>query len=163
MPSTIHAPTKMEVPETAAPGVFRLIYRSRSKIADSSMDRELGVILRVARAANATKGITGALLLYDHWFAQVLEGDEQAVRKLFAVIKTDPRHDNVDLTQEGHVPTRAFGRWAMANVGEYGSPDIPLIATPTGTTEGESWRLGEAQEKVVSILRSLTRGYGIGS
>lgn len=163
MPSIVHGSTKMEAPKTASAAVFRLIYRSRSNISDVNKDRELGEILRVARTANAAKGITGALLLYDNWFAQVLEGEEQAVRKLFNVIKADPRHGNVGLTQEDHVPTRAFGRWAMANVGEHGSPDVPRIATPTGTTEGASWRLDEAQEKLASILRNLTRGYGIGS
>ena len=163
MSSTIHHSTKSEASEKVSAGVFRLIYRSRSKISDADMDRELGEILRVARTGNAAKGITGALLLYDHWFAQVLEGEEVQVRKLFAAIKTDPRHGSVELTQEANVPARTFGRWAMANVGEHGSADKPLVVTSAGTTEGAPWRLDDAQEKVVSVLRNLTRGYGIGS
>ena len=67
--------------ESAA--VFRLIYRSHSRIPATGFEAELGSILRVARARNGESGITGALLVYDDWFAQTLEGDESAVRGIY--------------------------------------------------------------------------------
>lgn len=48
--------------------LFRLIYKSRSKIPAEKRDSELSDIFRVARRNNAEKGITGALLLYADWF-----------------------------------------------------------------------------------------------
>ena len=162
MQKTAHPGTPDDSADQAG-AVFRLIYRSHSKIAEADCDHVLGEILRVARANNAAQGITGALMLYSGWFSQVLEGEEAKIRKLFAVIKADARHGSVQLTEEANVPRRAFARWAMANVGEHGHPDVPLVATSEGTTEGAPWRLSDEQESVVLLLRGLTRGYGIGA
>lgn len=163
MESNIHTEAGEKVSEKTSQALFRLIYRSRSKIPKEKMDADLGEILRVARVNNALRGITGALVLYDNWFAQVLEGDEAEIQKLFAVIKSDSRHSGIEVSQQARVSGRAFARWAMANVGEHGSPDVPLVATTTGTTEGAPWRLSEEQEHLVLMLRNLTRGYGAGS
>lgn len=163
MQSTTHPGAEKKVSENNSEAVFRLVYRSRSNLPVTNRDEALGEILRVARVNNAAKGITGALMLYDNWFAQVLEGEEAEIQKLFAVIRADPRHRSIDVTEQASVTGRTFARWAMANVGEHGSPDIPLVATTTGTTEGAPWRLSSEQESVVHRLRDLTRGYGIGS
>ncbi len=98
----------------ASESVFRLIYKSRSRVPASDRESELGKIFSVARRKNAAQGITGALLLYDDWFAQTLEGDEGAVRKIFAVIEQDERHDGVEVREEGPVEARVFARWSMA-------------------------------------------------
>ncbi len=150
--------------KTTVSGVtFRLIYRSKCLIPASSLDTELGNILRVARHKNAEQRITGALLLYDDWFAQTLEGEEGAVRALYAHIKTDPRHASVQMCEEGLASSRVFSRWAMAMVGEHGDPDIPLTATTSGTTEAAPRATTPEQEKILGIMRDATRGYGRGS
>ncbi len=143
--------------------VFRLVYRSRSRIAPADANAEFGRILRVARANNAACGVTGALLFYDGWFAQALEGPRTAVVELFERIRRDPRHDSVDISAQSEVAERAFARWAMAHVGEHGSPDIPLAAAATGVVEAAPWAPDAAQESVLRGLRDLTRGYGIGA
>ena len=143
--------------------VFRLIYRSHSRIAAERLQSELGHILRGARARNAELGITGALLIYDDWFAQTLEGEEQAVRGLFAKIAADARHDTVELREQGMAPARVFSRWAMAMVAEHGNPDIPLTATTTGITEAGVRNSTSDQEFILNLMRDATRGYGRGS
>jgi hypothetical protein len=150
-------------PKIAPDAVFRLIYRSRSLIPAAGLDAALGDILRGARAKNAALGITGALLLYDDWFAQTLEGPEAAVRTLFARIKADSRHSSVQLSEEATVPSRAFSRWAMAMVGEHGSPDIPLAATSSGTTAAQARNTTPDQDRILGLMRDATRGYGRGS
>jgi Sensors of blue-light using FAD len=140
--------------------IFRLIYKSRSQVPADKRDIELGNIFRVARAKNAAQGITGALLLYDDWFAQTLEGDEAAVRSLFARIQQDPRHDAVQVREEGMVATRVFSRWAMAKVGEHGEPDIPLLATTNGVAEAAGRASTPEQDRVLAVMRETTRGYG---
>ncbi len=152
-----------KVNKTAPETVFRLIYRSKSKLAAEKLDAELGNILRIARAKNGGLGITGALLYYDGWFAQTLEGNEQAVRSLYAHIEKDQRHASVQLCEEGGSKPRAFSRWAMAMVGEHGHPDIPLAATTSGTTEAASRSTTPEQDKILTIMRDATRGYGLGS
>jgi hypothetical protein len=151
------------VSKIAPEAVFRLIYRSNSKIPPASLDAELGNILRAARAKNAALGITGALLLYDDWFAQTLEGGEAAVRGLYARIAADPRHSSVQLSEEGTVASRVFSRWAMALIGEHGSPDIPLAATQGGTTQAATRATTPDQERILGLMRDATRGYGRGS
>ena len=142
---------------------FRLIYRSHSLIPEPEGDEELGRILRVSRANNVSRNVTGALMYYDNWFAQVLEGSEESVRSLFDRIKADARHDAVQVSDQGEVGGRVFARWAMAHVGEHGSPDIPWTSTRTGVAEAAAWSPDAAQEAVLSRLRDLTRGYGIGA
>jgi hypothetical protein len=146
--------------------MIRLIYRSRSRLpASGEMGKQAGLadILRVARAKNAALEITGALVLYDDWFAQVLEGPETAVTELFAKIKADARHDSIELDSSNPVSARLFGNWAMALVAEHHEPDMPLVATSGGLAQGAPWRVKPDQEKVLTRLRDLTRGYGRGS
>jgi Sensors of blue-light using FAD len=151
------------VKKTAPELVFRLIYRSKSKIAAAKLDSELGNILRTARTNNTSRGITGALLYYEGWFAQTLEGGEKDVRALYAHIEKDPRHASVQLCEEGNAKPRAFSRWAMAMVGEHGHPDIPLAATASGTTEAQGRITTPEQDKILATMRDTTRGYGLGS
>ena len=106
--------------------VHVLIYRSHSLVQPAETDHELSHILRTARARNASLGITGALMLYDNWFAQVLEGPEGAVKSLFARIEADKRHNSVEVLEQGPADKRAFERWAMAHVGEHGEEKINL-------------------------------------
>ena len=152
-----------KVNKTVPELVFRLIYRSRSKISAARLDAELGNILRTARAKNTSLGITGALLFYEGWFAQTLEGGEKDVRALYAHIEKDQRHASVQLCEESGSKPRAFSRWAMAMVGEHGHPDIPLAATATGTTEAQSRNTTPEQDKILTVMRDTTRGYGLGS
>ncbi len=143
---------------------FRLIYRSRSLLSDGpgTVEEGLSDILRVSRQNNRRRNITGALVLYEykHWFAQVLEGPEEDVQELFAVIKSDPRHESVEIRDTTATSDRLFGRWAMALVAEHGEPDAPLIATEGGVSEAAPWRVTPGQEEVLTQLRDITRGYG---
>jgi hypothetical protein len=151
---------------TAKPAVgsgacFRLIYRSHSQLPSGDQGHtDLGDILTGARVKNAALGITGALMLYDDWFAQVLEGPKTAVEDLFARIKADPRHDSVRLHEADSVPKRLFDKWAMAIVAEHHEPDLPMVATTGGLAQGGPWRISLEQEAVLSRLRDMTRGYG---
>ena len=149
---------------TAADPCYRLIYRSHSLLpGGGKVEAALSAILQQARTGNAQRGITGALMLYDDWFAQVLEGPQAAVETLFARIKRDTRHDTVRLYEAGAVPRRMFGKWAMAVVVEHHEPDLPLVATTGGLAQGAPWKVTLEQEAILTQLRDLTRGYGRGS
>ena len=71
--------TDTRVKDVAAEACYRLIYRSHSLLAARD-DAGLADILKTARHKNADLGVTGALMLYDDWFAQVLEGRGRRVR-----------------------------------------------------------------------------------
>jgi Sensors of blue-light using FAD len=158
------ATTKELLTGAATEPCYRLIYRSHSLLPDGGRDQaELATILKQARSANAERGITGALMLYDDWFAQVLEGPQAAVEALYARIKTDTRHNGVRLNEAGLTPRRLFGKWAMAVVAEHHEPDMPMVATTGGLAQGAPWKVTLEQEAVLTRLRDLTRGYGRGA
>lgn len=143
--------------------LVRLIYRSHSKIVPENIGEELGNILRAARKNNAACGVTGALMYYNEWFAQALEGPHDAVEGIFGKIKGDRRHNTIEVAETTEVGSRAFARWAMASVGEHGDPDTPLIASPSGVVEGAAWKPTAEQEAVLKVLRDASRGYGRGA
>lgn len=111
----------------SAEAVFRLIYRSRSRIPSNSRRAALGDVFSTARSNNKRANITGALLITDHYFVQALEGDEAAVRALYDTIAGDRRHEEVTLLDAQAVDHRVFSRWAMAEVSKDGTADIPLL------------------------------------
>ncbi|WP_100658403.1 BLUF domain-containing protein [Alteromonas flava] len=92
--------------------MFRLIYVSdvNQDLLDSDA---LASLLTKARKNNAELDLTGMLLCDYVNFFQVLEGDEQQVRKLFDVIKRDQRHTNVVIVAEESCSDRLFGQWRM--------------------------------------------------
>jgi hypothetical protein len=133
------------------------VYRSRNKIPADQRKAELGTLFGTARSNNKKQQITGALLIYGDWFAQVLEGDETLVRALFATIEADPRHENVSVIQSGPAE-RLFSRWAMARVSVDGEPDIRLIAHTDGIAPAMNRATTPGQEAVLDIMRAATRG-----
>jgi hypothetical protein len=136
--------------------VFRLVYRSRFRVPADRRRAELGAIFSTARSHNSGVGVSGALLIWNDAVVQVLEGDEETVRSLYARIHDDPRHDRVHLVSEDDVPARVFPRWSMAWVADEGDHDIPLLmnrdkggaspAAPRRTTPEQDELLGELRE-----------------
>ena len=152
--------------ETAAgdPGpVFRLIYRSRSRIGAADRKHQLGEIFSVASSSNKKLGVTGALLITDDEFVQALEGLEPVVRELYTKINKDKRHEHVELLESGDVSGRVFGRWAMAKVAADGEPDIPLLTNVDkgGISPAQPRPGTEAQETVLAVMRQSLRHSGV--
>jgi hypothetical protein len=76
-------------------------------------DAELTGILTTSRKNNTPVGITGMLLYYDGTFMQVLEGEEAAIREVFARVAQDTRHSRIIKLLEEYVPERSFPDWSM--------------------------------------------------
>jgi hypothetical protein len=135
--------------------IFRLIYRSRSRISATDRKAQLGEIFSVARSGNKKIGVTGALLVTDDEFVQTLEGPEAVVRDLYARIYKDKRHEQVALMESGEVPERVFARWAMARVAADGEPDIPLLANVDkgGIAPAQPRPTTPAQDSTLDFMR----------
>jgi len=151
--------------DTAAGGsgpVFRLVYRSHSRIGITERKQQLGEIFSVARSSNKKLGVTGALLIDDDQFVQTLEGPEPAVRDLYVKISKDRRHEHIELLESGDVPERVFGRWAMAKMAAEGEPDIPLLANVDkgGISPAQPRPVTPAQEAVLDLMRQSLRRAG---
>jgi hypothetical protein len=143
-------------PDTAP--VFRLTYRSRDRIPAADRKKELGALFTQARRNNKDRGITGALLVHGDWFVQVLEGEEDVVRGLYARIERDVRHERVALLDTRTVDQRVFGRWAMARVSEESDErDIPLIAHTDGISPAAGRPTTPEQDDVLDGMRDAVR------
>lgn len=92
-----------------------IVYFSRSRIDydRSSCVRAIDAILHKARTNNTRRGITGALLFDEVYFAQFLEGPEDAIAATFDKIRRDPRHTEVTVVSKQTAPSRRFAGWAM--------------------------------------------------
>ncbi|WP_426246542.1 BLUF domain-containing protein [Nocardioides sp. LHG3406-4] len=76
-------------------------------------DQALRELLSKSRARNTDDSITGMLIFHRGNFAQVLEGDEHAVRATFDRICADDRHHSVVVELEDTVDDRTFPDWSM--------------------------------------------------
>ena len=130
---------------TAEPELLQLTYTSRL-VASSRQTayRLIQNILRVAIVKNPKLQIGGALFMNPKTFRllQVLEGNAEVVRSLFATINQDLRHSAVTVLSEVHVKARTYKEWGMVQAeledwsqlssGEWtGTPDTNN-AIPTG-------------------------------
>ncbi len=88
----------------------QLIYTSRPFGFNAPM---LDDILTTARALNAAKRITGALICRADMFMQMLEGPRAVVTDTFGRIQADDRHVDVVLLHVGDTLERFFPDWSM--------------------------------------------------
>ncbi|MBX2805856.1 MAG: BLUF domain-containing protein [Hyphomicrobiales bacterium] len=80
---------------------------------------EISELLEISRKNNERDGITG-LLIYKQWndaeranFLQILEGPRDLVDKAYRKIAKDNRHHTILPLEQGDIPARNFGSWAM--------------------------------------------------
>lgn len=137
--------------------VFQLTYHSESKISPPDAKDAIANILRVAQTRNQENGITGAMILHQDRFAQIIEGTQESVEALFNVILKDPRHKEVKVHRQSAEEPRIFGNWNMALIGKDKAADIPLFATKSSLAISAEVQLSESQRKATEFLRELVR------
>lgn len=91
-------------------GLYHIIYVSKGVNINQN---KLDDILKAAQHFNANNDITGMLLYIDGKFFQVLEGDENDIKKLYEKIKVDERHTQVTTVSAHPIPDRTFKNWSM--------------------------------------------------
>lgn len=92
--------------------MYHLIYSSEAK--EAMTLTTLVVLLMQARALNERQHVTGALVYGDGQFMQVMEGEEDVIKDLYARVVNDPRHHDVRTLAEGPIASRSFAQWSMA-------------------------------------------------
>ena len=98
------------------PALLHIVYTS---VAAREFSREeLTGILKKARAANESLGVTGMLLFSEGTFFQVLEGRPEVVDALYRKISQDQRHIRSTTIVREAIAKRFFGDWSM------GFPDV---------------------------------------
>ena len=94
--------------------MIRLLYISETTAEMSA--EQIHAIAQHSRRNNAMQGITGLMLTGGCVFAQVLEGPELNVLRLYVKIIEDSRHFNCQLAHISPVTERLFENWFMAAI-----------------------------------------------
>lgn len=94
--------------------LVRLLYASRAR--EPFETDMLDTIAAVSVERNPQLGITGVLCYGDGCFLQALEGDRDAVSRLYHRIAVDPRHHDLTLLHYQEIVAREFAGWAMGHV-----------------------------------------------
>jgi len=94
--------------------LVRVLYTSRiaSGVAAADIDR----LVASAQRRNRQLDLTGALLVCDGRFVQVLEGRETAVDEMVGKIAADQRHHDMVMLDRLATPKRLFASWHLAFV-----------------------------------------------
>ena len=117
----------------------RVVYTSRARGDADSLLMQVD-ILAVSQRNNARDDLTGALMIHDGRFLQVLEGAGPDLDRLMTRLANDPRHDEVVVIERAPIEARDFSGWAMASVRVTPALEDVLSATVGGE--------GSAQETV---------------
>lgn len=145
--------------DNAAGPIFRLVYRSQLTVSPEDRKVEMASILDSSRAKNVHHDITGALLVWQDYVVQTLEGEESAVRSLYEKIALDPRHEAVTLLEAQPVEKRTFARWSMARISDNDQPSgMPIL---TNGHDGDAPTPGQETRDADPVIVAM-RGYARG-
>lgn len=132
----------------------RIVYFSKAR--DENLDQDISDILSVARDRNAREGITGLLLHMDGVYAQVLEGDHDALESVMASIEKDERHSDIVFVSDEAVDSRRFNDWSMAFL-DTDSSDLMAAAGFGGVEDAMAAMRGDGSVPKAVIDGALER------
>lgn len=91
---------------------YSVIYRSKAEPSFKLSD--VKKMLYTAKMKNAEHNVTGCLLYYKNEFLQLIEGEEETIKRLYANILFDRRHYDIRTILEQPSETTLWSDWAMA-------------------------------------------------
>ena len=94
-----------------APLIGCLTYQSRASTPPT--EHELDALVAEARVRNHSVGVTGMLLYEDGRFLQTLEGPPESLAMIWASIRRDERHEEIEVLTEHLVASRLFSDWDL--------------------------------------------------
>lgn len=99
-------------------------------------------IVSTSARRNAGAGITGMLWADGRNFAQVIEGDPDAIEQTMARIRSDRRHADIEVLFDRHVSSSQFGQWSMRQAADdeastHGSAFMIGFALSSTTAQAE--------------------------
>jgi hypothetical protein len=121
--------------------LYNVVYCSRATagVGPAEVDR----IIATARRCNPRHGITGMLVFGSGVFMQWLEGPRDNVIALMALLRADPRHENiVQLSEAEEVRERLFPDWDMELVSSEHIREVLLDAQGSAADPKSAHLLG---------------------
>ena len=100
--------------------LIQIIYISRSTFEATELvngiEPNVARILMKSRTNNKERGLVGVLYFGDGCFFQCLEGEEEAVDRLYATLLKDERHKDLKILSRKNIKALSFTDWAMKYV-----------------------------------------------
>ncbi len=118
----------------------------------ATIQQDIREILEASRRNNHAAGVTGALMFNAGVFAQVLEGDRDAIEQTFERITCDLRHAETMIMQFEPIDQLGFPDWSMGFVGRTQTDAALLSQFETGTGLDRDALKGD---RIFQMLRSL--------
>ena len=99
-----------KLPKPATNQLKHIIYSSRPVGFTNNIVEQ---IFSSSRKNNPNVKVTGLLIYGSDLYLQLLEGPTTAVEQTFNKIKSDTRHDNIQMLKESFTNRRIFASWTM--------------------------------------------------
>lgn len=134
--------------------IFRIVYCSQNVMAGDELLRNqvLAKIFDLSRTNNGRQGVTGALLYNEGFFAQVLEGPQEAIETTFERIQQDERHNQITVLECSATGSRQFPEWSMAHVHPASTLEVMSATSALSQALADPASAGHT---VLTLLRSL--------
>lgn len=141
------------------PRLVQIIYVSHSTFspqnAASTIEPSVARILAKSRVNNRRDGLVGVLYFGNGCFFQCLQGEEEAVDKLYARIKADPRHKDVKVLSRKTIPALTYAEWAMKFAPA--EKEMPRLLREGGYKTFDPYKFDEAMiARVLGLLSDST-------
>lgn len=137
---------------------YSLLYVSKTLLEFPEGEAEVASIVAGSVIRNATLGVTGALISTNIYFAQALEGEQEAVETLMESIDADPRHMRIKIIRTAEEPRR-FGDWSMAYTGKAALVDRHIGPLFSILPPGDVTHLGL---RLIALMEEFTRMRPVG-
>jgi hypothetical protein len=136
-------------------GDITIVYVSRA--AEPMDAAALESLLEASRARNRRERVTGMMLYAYGGFVQQLEGEAEAVDRVFASIARDPRHQDVRVLSRRPISRRRYGDLAMGAKHPYSDPTPAASSAdaPAGDCPLADSELVNNQELAENLLAFL--------
>ena len=99
---------------TGGERLHQILYLGEHELPAATLDAVIDDIRAETADRAQMFGLTGALMLTKRGFAQLLEGPRAEIESCLAALRSDPRHANALVLQEGDVGARQFGGWSVS-------------------------------------------------
>ena len=130
--------------------LISLLYLSTSKLDPASAECEVTALVAACQIRNKARGLTGALIFTGTHFAQVVEGEDEAVDTLMKTVSNDARHADMIVVDRRPLAVRRFADWSMAYSGpsRFVARHVDRLLNDPSPAE-----LRRATERLIELLR----------
>lgn len=139
--------------------MIELAYTSTASWLYSGED--IATILEISRRNNARDGITGILLYKSGSIMQLLEGEPDALRRLYAKLLGDVRHHQVTKLYERPLAARSFSQWSMAFEAVDGlvplAPDLHQLSYSSSAPFADTVTANPRVQRLLDLFLSSVR------